>query len=400
MMLVLAAHYLRQFSLASLVGYCLLSAVLGGVTSLSHAATQSDNNQAQLQQRMQALQDDIKGLQSWLKKAQKKASQLNQQLAASEREINQLSKQIRQRQTSLTNLRSKSNALQEQASQLQDSLFEQETALAAHIRQQYQIQQRQQSGLLFSLTDASDASRMMAYFRYLHQAQAEQLAAYRNSLDTLSQVQQQQADNELDLQQALNRLKQQENKLLKARQQQHNAHQKLQQQQQSKTRKLAASKAAKLQIQMLLEQLEAALKKAQIQSQGQPFAQQKGQLSWPLKGKVVNRFGHYQTQFPLSQHGWLIGAKAGSNVASVHDGQVVFANWLKGYGLLMIIDHGDSYLTLYGQNQSLYKEVGDKVVAGELIANSGKTGGQQIEALYFSIRKDGQPQNPRHWLRP
>jgi murein hydrolase activator len=386
-------------ALAALATACLLGLVLLGLFGFAAPVLAANEaNQQQLQQRMQTLQSDIDSLQSWLNKSQKKASSISQQLANSERKISQLSKQIRQRQSSLSKLQSKSSALQEQASHLQDNLFEQEATLATHLRQQYQLQQRQQSGLLFSLTDASDASRMMSYFRYLHQAQAEQLASYRNSLDTLNQVQQQQADNELALQQELQQLQQQETKLVEARKQQRSAADQLQTQRKSRTRKLADSNAAKAQIQDVLEQLEIALRKAQIQSQGQPFVKRKGKLIWPLQGKVLNRFGKQQSQYPLSENGWLIKAKAGSDVQSIHDGQVVFANWLKGYGLLLIIDHGDGYLTLYGQNQSLYKDVGDKVVAGELIANSGKTGGQQFEALYFSIRKDGQTQNPLRWL--
>lgn len=377
----------------------LLGAVcLVAFTFLTPIAHSEEANQAQLQARMQNLQGDIKQLQSWLNKAQQQSSKLNQKLAQSEKQIGSLSQQLKHSQTKLNQLRAKNATLQEQASQLQDSLFEQEQALAQHLRQQYQTQQRQQSGLLFSLTDASDASRMMAYFRYLHQAQAEQLAAYRNSLETLNLVQQQQADTELALQQEIHQLEQRQAKLKQARKDQQQAVSELRQQQQNKSQKLASSQAAKQQVQDLLEQLEIALKKAQTQAQGQPFTKQKGRLSWPLQGKVLNRFGTQQSAYPLSEHGWLIKAKAGSDVQAVHAGQVVFANWLKGYGLLMIIDHGDGFLTLYGQNQSLYREVGDKVAAGDLIASSGKSGGQQHEALYFSIRRDGQPQNPARWL--
>jgi len=403
-MLALTTHQLRATTVLStvagrLVAACLLALLLSSVTPFAFAATQANSpDQAQLKQRMDTLQDDINNLQSWLKKSQKKASNLSQQLATSERKISQLSKQINTHQNSLSTLRKKSQNLQEQASQIQDSLFEQEAKLAEHIRQQYQLQQRQQSGLLFSLTDASDASRMMVYFRYLHQAQAEQLASYRNSLEALSQIQQQQADNELAHQQELQQLQKQEAQLVESRKQQQSAASKLAKQRQSKERKLSDSNAAKEQIQNLLEQLEIALKKAQLKSQGQPFVKHKGKLAWPLRGIVLNRFGQQQDKYPLSENGWLIQADTGSPVRSIHDGQVVFSNWLKGYGLLIIIDHGEGYLTLYGQNQSLYKEVGDMVVAGELIANSGKTGGQQFEALYFSIRKAGQPQNPRHWL--
>ena len=392
------AHPVRQVVMALAVSLLVIGLSSLGERQMSHAATEQEPSKAQLQQRMQTLQTDIRKLQNWLQQAQQKASRLNQQLATSERQISTLNKHIRERRGTLTSLRNKLQVLQGQASQLQDSLFEQETLLAAHLRQQYQLQQRQSSGLLFSLTDATDASRMMAYFRYLHEAQAEQLTAYRHSLDRLNQVQQQQADAELALQQELHQLDQQESQLVTARGQQKVASAQLQQERQSKHRQLADSNAAKQQIEDLLEQLEIALKKAQINSLGQPFAKRKSQLSWPLRGKVLNRFGQQQLQYPLSENGWLIKAKVGSSVLAVHTGQVVFANWLKGYGLLLIIDHGNGYLTLYGQNQSLYKEVGDKVAAGELIANSGKTGGQQISALYFSIRKDGQPQNPQHWL--
>ncbi|MDP6967624.1 MAG: peptidoglycan DD-metalloendopeptidase family protein [Gammaproteobacteria bacterium] len=398
MLLQTVAYQARHFAMVWVVCLCLLGLSSIGSSQMCHAATNQEPNKAQLEQRMQTLQKDIKELQNWLQQSQQKASKLSQQLASSERQISTLNKRMRERQNSLTHLRNKIQALQEQASQLQDSLFEQEILLAVHLRQQYQLQQRQASGLLFSLTDAADASRMMAYFRYLHQAQAEQLTAYRHSLDRLNEVQQQQADTELALQQELHQLAQQETKLVTARSQQTVAASQLQQERQSKKTQLADSNAAKRQIKDLLEQLEIALKKAQISSLGQPFAKRQKQLSWPLQGSVLNRFGQQQTQYPLSENGWLIKAKPGSNVQAVHGGQVVFANWLKGYGLLLIIDHGEGYLTLYGQNQSLYKEVGDKVETGELIANSGKTGGQQISALYFSIRKNGQPQDPRHWL--
>ena len=388
------AHQAGRPLTIALVSLCLL---VFGSTNTSYANNQQADK-AQLEQRMQSLQKDIKGLQNWLQQAQQKTSKLNQKLANSERQIGKLSQRISEQKGSLSSLQKRIAVLQEQASQIQDNLFEQEVTLAEHLRQQYQLQQRQASGLLFSLTDASDASRIMAYFRYLHQAQAEQLSAYRDSLNRLNAVQQEQADAELELQKTLFLLQQQEQKLKTVQQEQKTTAKQLQQQRQSKQSQLQESNAAKQQIQDLLEQLEIALKKAQIQNIGQPFVKLKGQLSWPLEGKVLNRFGRQQAQFPLSDNGWLIQAKEGSNVLAVHDGQVVFADWLKGYGLLLIIDHGAGYLTLYGQNQSLYKEVGDKVEAGELIANSGTSGGQQISALYFSIRKDGRPQNPRQWL--
>ena len=129
-----------------------------------------------------------------------------------------------------------------------------------------------------------------------------------------------------------------------------------------------------------------------------PFAQMRGRLPWPVRGRVLHRYGEQRPGGRLLWEGMLIESAAGGEVKSVAAGRVAFADWLPHYGLLVILEHGDGYLSLYGHNQTLYKQLGEWVQRGERIAASGDSGGQQRAALYFEVRKGKEPQDPRKWL--
>jgi septal ring factor EnvC (AmiA/AmiB activator) len=133
-------------------------------------------------------------------------------------------------------------------------------------------------------------------------------------------------------------------------------------------------------------------------SGAEPFASQRGRLAWPVQGKIVRGFGAADESGRKSS-GLLIASKSGTAVHAVSHGRVVFADWLRGYGLMIIVDHGDGYLSLYGCNETLLKDVGDWVNAGETLATSGASGGQKTPGLYFEVRAKGQPVDPKAWLR-
>jgi septal ring factor EnvC (AmiA/AmiB activator) len=128
------------------------------------------------------------------------------------------------------------------------------------------------------------------------------------------------------------------------------------------------------------------------------FSQLKGQLPWPIHGKVTARYGSAKNLGKLTWQGIMINAPSGDEVKATADGIVVFSGWLRGFGLLIIVDHGDKYMSLYGNNESLLKEVGETVSSGELIALSGDKGIRQHAGLYFEIRHKGSPTNPMTWL--
>jgi len=357
------------------------------------------NSEQQVEQRMLQLKDDISVLQTWLNKAQNQASQLQKQLRMHEQKVSQLTKNIKQNQHASQNASQRMEKLQTQASHLQDGLVDQEQQLANQLKRQYQQGQNPAGHLLLNLNNPASLARNIAYYQYLNQASAKQMAAYRQTLETLAQVQQQQADLSLSLQLKAEQLKLQTSQLQQTKQKlAHNLSQ-LKNQQISKAQRLSTAKVDQQQAQELLDQIQIAIAKANIKVAHQPFIDAKGQLPWPLKGTVLNQFGVTQSSYPLSQQGWLISAKEGTDVVAVHGGQVVFSDWLKGYGLVIILDHGDNFLSLYGQNQALYLSVGDRVSAQQLVASSGKSGGNAQTGLYFSLRKQGQPLNPKHWLQ-
>ena len=129
------------------------------------------------------------------------------------------------------------------------------------------------------------------------------------------------------------------------------------------------------------------------------FAKRRGQLKWPVKGKVKRLFGKSRQAANIKWNGVLIPSREGKDVKAISHGRVAYADWLRGYGMLVIIDHGDGYMTLYGYNQALYKETGDWVEEGEVIATVGRSGGQLKSALYFEVRVNGQPSNPTKWCK-
>ena len=135
----------------------------------------------------------------------------------------------------------------------------------------------------------------------------------------------------------------------------------------------------------------------QSPSDARPFKQQKGKLPWPTSGPFLATFGEPRKQGGLTWNGVLISAKHGTPVRAISHGRVAFADWLQGFGFITIIDHGEGYMSLYGHNETLVKQAGDWVDAGEVIATSGDSGGQPMPGVYFEIRSRGKPVNPSRW---
>ena len=133
---------------------------------------------------------------------------------------------------------------------------------------------------------------------------------------------------------------------------------------------------------------------------GGAFSAARGKLPWPVNGRLLARFGDARGSDARAKwDGVMISANPGTQVRAVHGGRVVFADWLRGAGLLVILDHGNGYLSLYGHNQSLLKNAGDIVKAGEAISTVGDSGGQDAAGLYFAIRQQGRPADPSQWCR-
>ena len=150
-------------------------------------------------------------------------------------------------------------------------------------------------------------------------------------------------------------------------------------------------------LQALIDAVSDIASSVEMTNQYRPFQSLKGNLSWPIKGKLINNFGSKRSG-SMRWNGWLIKANKGTSVKTVHEGRVVFSDYLRGFGLMLILDHGDGFMTLYGHNQELLKDTGEWVNPKDEIAKAGNTGGLTESALYFEVRHQGQPKNPKIWL--
>jgi septal ring factor EnvC (AmiA/AmiB activator) len=130
-----------------------------------------------------------------------------------------------------------------------------------------------------------------------------------------------------------------------------------------------------------------------------PFKSLKGKLALPVKGKVRNQFGTRRPESTMAWTGWFLRVPANQPVKAVAAGRVVYADWLRGFGNLLIIDHGQGYMSLYGNNETLYKQVGDSLRGGDIIAAVGSSGGNVDSGLYFELRFEGKPFDPGKWVR-
>ncbi|MFM8354060.1 MAG: murein hydrolase activator EnvC family protein [Gammaproteobacteria bacterium] len=144
--------------------------------------------------------------------------------------------------------------------------------------------------------------------------------------------------------------------------------------------------------------LVAALNRKALGLDGRSFGQSRGKLPWPVDGKVLHGFGQPRAEGRLRWQGMVIGAGVGSEFRVVQSGRVVFADWLRGFGMLAIVDHGGGYMTLYGQAESLARRVGDRVAPGDVLGRVGQSGGSGSVGVYFEVRERGQARDPAAWL--
>jgi septal ring factor EnvC (AmiA/AmiB activator) len=351
----------------------------------------------QQSEELKDIQALIKEKQVQIKQQLAQAKRMSQQLKAAELNIAHTAKALDKTQQQLSANRTQQTALQHQQSQLQMKLEQQKQALASQVRSMYMAGDYDFAKMLFNLEDAAKLERTFSYYQYLSAARKQQIDEFRSLVKQIDQVKQ-------DL-----LIKQQELVLLETEQRQQR--QQLQQQQDMRQVTLAkiesqidseAEKVEQLQIneQALLKAIEEAQREAQkgpVSLSG--LAKLKGKLNNPTDGRMRNMFGRTR-QGQIKWKGILFAGNTGSPVRAVYDGKVLYADWLRGFGLVTVLDHGDGYMSLYGHNQALLKQVGDSVQSGETIALVGQSGGQSSPNLYFEIRHKGTPVNPTRWLIP
>jgi septal ring factor EnvC (AmiA/AmiB activator) len=282
---------------------------------------------------------------------------------------------------------------------LEKALESQREALAGLLRSAYALGNHEELKLLLQQDDVAAISRVLAYHRYFQRAQVGQIDRLRVDLRELAQVQTSIETATAELGRTRSARTTEGEKLEAERADHERLVAEIDAKLKDQGARIAALGKDEAALADLLEKLRDVFADIPKQLAGaEPFASMRGRLAWPVQGKVVAAFGAADDSGRRSS-GVLISAATGTAVRAVSHGRVAFADWLRGYGLMIIVDHGDGYMSLYGGNETLLKDVGDWVDAGTTIASSGASGGQKSSGVYFELRVKGQAVDPRGWLR-
>lgn len=367
-----------------------------------------------------ALQSKIKALQDELATKEAHKAEATDALRESERAISEINNVLARLAKQQTEANKRLNELMRQANQLEEELSLQADQLGSLLYHQYINNRPNNFHLLLNLQDPNHIARNLYYYRYLKQSRVEsieRLQHYLRDIEALKLEGQTKRDEiaKVHAEQILQK--------------------KILDQEKAKRATILASLSEKIALQQrelsklkddeqrltkLVEQINQLLAKSKRDSDavrtpantpllnnktpdstvsGYGFASLRGKLRLPVRGELVNRFDSPRQEGGIKWRGLFIRSKNGNEVKAIASGQVVFADWLRGFGNLMIVDHGSSYMSLYGYNEAIYKRVGDKVQGGDTIAIVGNSGGSNESGLYFELRHQGKPFDPLTWVK-
>jgi len=361
------------------------------------ASTHADDNQQKLQQ----LRNKISQLENDINSLKQNRSDAYTELVSVERKLNKMHGEVHRIDLQLADVRKAVQKSKRLQNNLRTGMGQQRQSVARQIRIAYLLGSQAEIKLLLNQEHVDDVSRSLAYYHYLTRARVERIESMQTSLDEQLQLEQRIEKQ----QQNLDRLKTQKQaesvKIEPVVIQRKTLLAKLDTRLQTSSERMQNLRQDEQRLERLLNRIEEFKDKDLIQVTpiSGKFGAQKRRLKLPVQGRILAQFGANRHVGNQRWHGIFIAANAGEDVRAVYSGRVVFSGWLHGFGLLMILDHGEGYMTLYGHNQSLYKVVGDWVETGDTIASVGNTGNPPRTGLYFGVRQLGKPRNPLIWCK-
>ncbi|MGF0669624.1 murein hydrolase activator EnvC family protein [Stenotrophomonas maltophilia] len=421
----------RHHIAAARGGRCLL---LGLALALALPVPSGAQTTRETERKLQKLRTELKGVAQERRQIEGQRGQASQQLREADEKVARTGRALAQTEAAL---REQGRALAEaeqRRSTLQGNLAQQHRELAGLLRAAYQLGNHAPLKLLLSQDTVADANRALAYHRYLQRERAQRITTLTADLKELEALQAQIAERKQKLQGTQQDQKQQAAALEADRRDRAKTVASLEERFKDQREKEQALGQDAKALETLLANLRAAAARAEAErraaarraaaekaaaeraarqaaAQGRPPPPTKvptavasapapkvGGLGWPLSGNLLARYGGKLPDGRTSS-GVLIGAPAGSTVTAVADGTVVFSDWMTGYGMILIVDHGNGYMSLYAHNDTLLKDAGARVSRGDAVAKVGNSGGQGVTALYFELRRGGQPVNPDSWLQ-
>jgi len=365
---------------------------------------------ASQQQELENLRKRITAMQRDMDKTTESKSEAADALRESERAISNSNRKLAELSAQQRAADHKLDKLQEQQHKLSGDIAGQQALLGQLLYQQYLGGKQEYLKLLLSDKDPNQISRELEYYQYIARSRAALLAALRDDLAALNMVgiaarEQRNELASLRAEQAVQKRTLEKEKLARQR-----MLKKISLQLRQQHREINRLQRDESRLAQLVDRITKMLAQPKSQSlfrndnlpdnrfDGSPFEQLKGKLTLPVKGEITNRFGAQRPDSTVQWKGLFLRTSSGQAVKAIATGQVVFADWLRGFGNLLIIDHGKGYMTLYGNNETLYKQVGDIVRGGDTIASVGNSGGNENFGLYFELRHESKPLDPMKWI--
>ena len=362
--------------------------------SFDAIAQSSDSDQ---QAQLKNLKRAISSLEIKLQNQNQEKNALHNQLKAIELNASTLNSRVRQLNQQISGAESELSTLNKSKAQLESRINEQSSAIAEQIRAAHKMGEGEPIKLLLNQQDPQQVARVFKYYDYVLQSRSQKIAQFKGDIKDLTVLVETINKKKISLAKKKKNLEAERLSLAKSLDNRTAMLKQLESSLQSSEQKLNTLKRQRSELEEVISTVKSAVADIARPDGYLSFVSSKGQILWPLRGSLLQKYGNKRTR-DLRWEGWLIKADAGSSVQAVHQGRVVFSNYLRGFGLLIIIDHSDGYMSLYAHNQELLRDTGDWVQRGEIISRAGNTGGLSDPAVYFEIRKDGQPVNPKSWL--
>ena len=373
----------------------ILFAVLFALPSF---AQESGDELAKIKEReLEQVRDKISDLKKSMDRSASDRDRLTAELQEAEVEISEKRIRLKELERERDFSARRKAELDAQLARREAQLDEESRELATQVRAAYMSGSQERIKLLLNQRDPATIGRLMAYYGYLNEYRSENIAVVTAAIRELAELHSQVAAEEARIAQLAKARYDELAKLGQAQDKRKALLARLKEKISGEGREVERLAAQEKDLSRLIAELTSILSDYPITSEA-PFTTHKGRLTWPVAGALAHDFGQPRVSGQLQWNGVVLTAPRGKEVRSVYHGRVEFADWLAGMGLLVIVNHGEGYMTLYGYNETILKNTGDWVAPGEVIATVGDSGGQAQPALYFEIRKGTQPVNPRQWI--
>lgn len=366
------------------------------LTPLCATATPPSPQQAEeltrLRHRIQSLQQQLAATRGERDQSARRLRQVDQAIHEQLQALRRLDRKLGQARRRLRQLQTRELGARRDLAQLGRQLEREARAAYLMGRQEY-------VKMLLNQQNPAEIQRVLVYYRYLSAARLEHIDELKRALARQRRLEQQLRQHTEQLQRLRDQQLQRKQTLETRRNERRQLLASLERKVRDQSQELRRLKEDARRLQALIDRLPGVLDEAGLPRLEARFAQYRHRLRLPLRGRITGRYGRPRGLGDLTWNGVFLSSPEGRDVVSVFRGRVAYADWLRGFGLLLILEHGDGYMSLYGHNQSLYKEVGEWVETGEVIAKSGSTGNPRQPGLYFEIRHNGQPLDPLSWCR-